>query len=103
MEIDNKKQQEKYLRAKNRVDEIKKYYIHLTAYILVNIFISVRRILRDMEFGMSLEQALTEFDSYSLWIFWGIGIGFHTFKVFGFNLLLGKNWEERKIKEYMDE
>jgi hypothetical protein len=27
---------------------------------------------------------------------------FHTLKVFGFPFFMGKNWEERKIKEYMN-
>ena len=52
--------------------------------------------------GSTLEKALTNFDNYSVWFFWGIGIAFHTFKVFGFGLLLGKNWEDRKIKEFME-
>jgi hypothetical protein len=41
-----------------------------------------------------------------MWFLWaalGIGIGlvFKAFKVFGLNPILGKNWEERKIKEIM--
>ena len=34
---------------------------------------------------------------------WGIGLVFHAVKVFGLNPFFGKNWEERKIKEYMQE
>jgi hypothetical protein len=33
---------------------------------------------------------------------WGIGVGFHALGVFGPNLLFGKDWEDRKIKELMD-
>ena len=32
----------------------------------------------------------------------GIGIVFHAFGVFGMNFILGKNWEDKKIKELMD-
>jgi hypothetical protein len=34
---------------------------------------------------------------------WGIGLVFHAIKVFGLSPFFGKNWEERKIKEYMEE
>jgi hypothetical protein len=34
---------------------------------------------------------------------WGIGLFFHASKTFEFNPLLGKNWEERQIKKYMEE
>ncbi len=103
MEIDNKEEQEKYLRAKGRVDEIKKYYTHLVVYIVVNTFISINKIMRNMSNGETFSEAFFDFNTFAVWVFWGIGIAFHTFKVFGFNLILGKNWEERKIKKYMDE
>lgn len=35
---------------------------------------------------------------------WGVGILFHWLGVFGFNKLgLGKEWEERKIRDYMND
>ena len=43
-------------------------------------------------------------DNYSLWLWWGIGIVVHTYQMFGSRLLfLNKDWEDRKIKEYMNE
>ena len=43
-----------------------------------------------------------------LWFFWpllgwGIGVVFHGIKVFNYMPFIGKDWEERKIKEFMDE
>ena len=40
-----------------------------------------------------------------LWVAagWGIGILFHALKVFGYSPILGKDWEERKIREFMEE
>jgi hypothetical protein len=35
-------------------------------------------------------------------LFWGIGVFFHWYSVFGINFFLGKGWEEKKIKELMD-
>jgi hypothetical protein len=33
---------------------------------------------------------------------WGIGLVAHGLRAYGYNPLFGKNWEERKIKEFMD-
>ncbi len=47
-------------------------------------------------------EAISHFGVYSTWIFWGIGLFFHWLGVFGFQSLgLGKDWEEKKIKELM--
>lgn len=95
--------EQKYLRAKNRVDELKGYYWHLATYAIVNTFISIAKISNDISEGQSFEQAFFNFESLGLWLVWGIGLMFHSFKVFGFPFFLGKNWEERKIKEFMNE
>ncbi|VAW22464.1 hypothetical protein MNBD_BACTEROID04-389, partial [hydrothermal vent metagenome] len=39
---------------------------------------------------------------YSTMIFWGIGLAFHAFSVFGMDFILGKKWEERKIEEIIN-
>ena len=44
----------------------------------------------------------------SWWFFWpligwGIGLGVHALNVFGFGGALGRDWEERKTRELMDE
>ncbi|MDT7832125.1 2TM domain-containing protein [Flavobacteriaceae bacterium S356] len=102
MEIDNNKLDTKYLRAKKRVEDIKGYYIHLAVYIAVNTFISVNKVMNDLEDGESIGGALSDFGTYAVWLFWGIGLAMHTFRIFGTNLLMGKEWEERKVKELMD-
>jgi len=86
------KEDEKYREAKERVEELKSFYIHLFVYIIVNI-------------GLFLLNVLTSPDS--LWFYWpllgwGIGILAHAFSVFGMRGILGKEWEERKIKEIME-
>ena len=98
----NKEQQ--YLKAKKRVQDIKGFYSHLTVYIVINIFISGIII-----YGLTYDEnrgffgAVTHFGVYSTWLFWGIGLFFHWFGVFGFKNFLGKSWEEKKIKQLMDE
>lgn len=81
-----------YQRAKQRVEEIKGFYQHLLVYVLVNVFLFVLNILTSPG---------------SLWFFWpllgwGIGIVAHAATVFACGGLLGKEWEERKIKQLMD-
>ena len=44
-----------------------------------------------------------EFSTYSTALFWGIGLLFHAISVFGKNFFLDDDWEEKKIKEYMNE
>ena len=66
-------------------------------YLMVNGFILLSRVLS----GGSWE-IFWEWQSYSTAIFWGIGIAFHAFGVFGMDIVLGKSWEDNKIKEIMD-
>ena len=34
---------------------------------------------------------------------WGFGVIMHGMEAYGYNPLLGKDWEERKINEYMND
>jgi hypothetical protein len=43
------------------------------------------------------------FSTFSTAFFWGIGLAFHALNVFAKDIMFGRNWEEKKIKEYMDE
>jgi hypothetical protein len=36
-----------------------------------------------------------------IWLFWGIFLALHALKTFGFLNFYGKEWEERKIQEFM--
>ncbi len=43
-----------------------------------------------------------DISNYATVFFWGIGLLAHWASVFGSGLILGRKWEERKIKEFMD-
>ena len=101
--IDNNTEERRYLRAKKRLQELKGFYWHLAAYTLVNLFISISKIVRNIQNGETFEEAFFDFGTFAIWIFWGIGIVFHALNVFGFSALLGKEWEEKKINEYMNQ
>ncbi|WP_298486810.1 2TM domain-containing protein [uncultured Maribacter sp.] len=103
MEIKEGSQREKLRKAKKRVADLKGYYGHLTAYIGVNIFISVAKVIGGINNGETFSEAFFDFGTFATWIFWGIGLFFHTIKVFSLNPLFGKDWEEKQIKKFMDE
>ncbi len=84
----------KYLRAKERVAEVKKFYTSLASYVLVISFLA------------GLNYYTNEFRyAWFLWAAfgWGIGLVFQGIKAFEMNPFFGKGWEDRKIKEYMEE
>lgn len=89
--------------AQLRVEKLKKFYSHLVTYIAVNSFISFLKIFSDVREGLPLSEALFSLDNYTIWIYWGIGIAIHAFSVFGLPLFIGKDWEERKIQQFMKE
>jgi len=88
----NYTKEQKYIRAKKKVEEIKGFYWSLLSYCLVIpflIFINLK----------------TSPGYHWFWfpmLGWGIGIIIHGFNTFGVNIILGRAWEERKIKELMD-
>lgn len=89
----NYTEEERYNLAKKRVQEVKGFYGNLTAYIVVNIFLVIVNLMTSPE---------------HLWFYWpmlgwGIGVLFHGLRVFNYMPFLGKDWEERKMKEFMEE
>lgn len=90
-------EQIKYENAIKRIKKIKGFYIHLLVYVVINIMIIVVNI-QNLETGESYFQFKNFFTAF----FWGIGIVSHALSVFGPDLFLGNDWEEKKIKELMD-
>jgi len=84
----------KYMEAKRKVKEMKGFYIHLFVYVIVNLFL----ISRNVQQGDNLN----DLDNYWTAIFWGIGVLVHAIRVFVPNVILGRDWEERKTRELMD-
>ena len=103
MDIEDRQRSDNYLKAKKRVDELKGFYMHLLVYVLVNIFISTTIIIGNLNDGVSLATILSKFGVYSVWIFWGIGIFFHGIGVLKTNVIFGKDWQRKKIQQYLEE
>ena len=104
MELDNNELDKSYLRAKKRIEKLKKYYSHVSIYLFVNIVLSSIKVYKDLERGDSFAEAIFEGNNFSLWFWWGIAIAFHTYNTFSVSLLfMNKDCEDKKIKEYMNE
>lgn len=84
---------ERYQKVKKQVQELKEFYRHLLIYVIIMaviIFINLK------------------YTPEVLWFFWtlfgwGIGLFFHAMKVFNFFPFFDKEWEDKKIKEFMEE
>lgn len=88
-----------YEKARKRVKEIKGFYTHLAVYILVNAFLIITAINRSV-IGY---EVLFKLKTFSTAFFWGIGVVAHAFSVFRPSFILGSQWEEKKMREIMEE
>tara|TARA_R110002049_G_scaffold294683_1_gene481445 strand:+ start:66 stop:365 length:300 start_codon:yes stop_codon:yes gene_type:complete len=86
--------QQRYYKAQKRVKDVKGFYVHLTIYCFIIpliVFINLKYVPHIHWFWYSV-------------LGWGMGLFFHWLGIFGFKFLgLGKNWEDKKIKEFMNE
>ncbi len=82
----------RYEKARERVEAIKGFYGNLTAYCIVIPFLAFIN-YRTTSFAWFIFPAVG----------WGFGLLGHGLKAYGYNPLFGKNWEERKIKQYMED
>ena len=83
-----------YRQAEKKFREMKGFYIHATAYVLVNIFI----IFTIVKSG----NPVSDIKNYAVAFFWGIGLLAHGISVFLPGLFWGREWEEKKIRKLMD-
>ena len=101
--IEDKRENDAYESAKKRVESLRRFYKHLTIYVLVNLFVSFRELFHNMEAGATIKNSLSDGDVYTLWIIWGFIVLIHGMNVFSSINLFGHKWEERKIQQYMNE
>lgn len=83
----------KYIRARKSVIEIKRFYGK-----------ALRGIIAILIVG-ALNYYLNEWrNPWFLWVVFGVGLSLllRAYKVYGLNLIFGKDWENRKIKEFME-
>lgn len=91
-----------YLRAKRKVEYLVSFYSHILVYVVINTLI----ILVSANVFNSEEVNFSKWSNYITAAFWGIGLLCHALYVlyimkFENNFL--RKWEEKKIKEFLDE
>ena len=92
--MENFDKENRYLQAKEKVKEIKKFYGSLISYVIViGALAALNYWVDQLRHPWFLWAALG----------WGIGIVFQAAKAFKWNSFLGKDWEERKMKQFMEE
>ena len=92
MPVYNNDTESSYYKAQKRVEDIKGFYGHLTSYIVVMTGIMILNLVTSPQHLWFIYPAMG----------WGIGLVVHGMSVFNYLPFLGNNWEERKIKEYME-
>lgn len=92
-----------YLKAKQKVDRIRGFYIHLTSYVIVNIAISTWKIIRNLNNGETFSEAFFDFSTFIVWIAWGIGVVFHALAVFSSIMPFARQWEDKKLNQFIIE
>ncbi|MBW8522082.1 2TM domain-containing protein [Chryseobacterium chendengshani] len=93
----NIEQRIRYRAAEKRVKKLKGFYIHSIVFVFVNVLILVLKMTK-----LYPEENFWSWEYLKLPLFWGIGLAAHGVSVFFPTLILGKSWEEKKIRELME-
>ncbi|MEP2937243.1 MAG: 2TM domain-containing protein [Gilvibacter sp.] len=92
--MDPIKDQQKFLRAKERVEDLKKFYTNLMWFcIIIPVLAAINYYTNGFGYMWFLWAAFG----------WGIGLLFQAIKAFRLSPMFNKDWEDRKIKEFMNE
>ncbi|WP_437373609.1 2TM domain-containing protein [Maribacter litoralis] len=84
----------KYRRAKERVEEIRKFYGKVASTMVTIIIVA------------SINYYFNEWrNAWFLWVVFGLSISlfFKANKIFNLNPFMGRDWEERKIQEFLQQ
>ncbi|MES2747810.1 MAG: 2TM domain-containing protein [Bacteroidota bacterium] len=99
MEVYNQNNPEKeaYRMAQQKVKKLKGFYVHLIVYSLVNAFLLFSKYA-----NLDADERFFSFSTFSTVFFWGIGLVAHGFSVFVPHFAFGKEWEDKKMKQFME-
>jgi hypothetical protein len=84
-------EEQRYFKAKKRVNEIREFYSNLASYVFINLGL----------LALNLWTSPNHLWFYWPLLGWGIGVVFHGIKVFNYMPFIGQDWEEQKIKEFI--
>lgn len=95
----DKSKEQQFLEARKKVNKLKIFYIHLAGYLVVVALIVWNFIV--------IEEG--EYKNFIIWlntstiVIWGIFIIIHAWTTFKGSFLFSKKWEDKKVKEFMEE
>ena len=80
----------RYTEARRRVQKLKRFYQHSTAYCVIN-------------FALLIIDYFTGPGTWFYWLMlgWGVVLGLHAFTVYGEWHLFGAEWERKKISDML--
>jgi hypothetical protein len=82
-----------YVRARKHVEEVKEFYYSLISYVIVIPFLAFVNYWTSWRYQWFWWPMLG----------WGIGLAFHAYKIYVNDGLFGRNWERKKIEEFLRE
>jgi hypothetical protein len=85
-------EEERYYQAQKRVKEIRSFYEHLTICLLCNVIVIAVNLMTSPGFLYCIFSVLG----------WGMVIVLHGLKAFEYAPFFNKEWEEQKIKEFIE-
>jgi len=101
-------EEKKKKRIQNKVSTLKKFYDHLTAFIIVNIVFALTSNISEINIhifrGYKISNLWSNFDHpkiFPLWLVWGIFLLLNAIHVFSVPLFFGEQWENKKIESIM--
>lgn len=98
-----KNSNDKNTKAQKRVQQLKGFYTHLMIYLMINTMLMLVKIVGTAYYGETFMGPLWHFSTFSTWLFWGLGLAFHAIKVFALPSYFNGQWEERRIRRFMEE
>jgi len=92
------KDQIRYEEAVKKVKKLKGFYTHAIVYVVINIMVFIVNTQ-----NLAPGESYFQFKNFLTAFFWGIGLLAHGMATFVPYFILGKDWEERKIKQLMEQ
>ena len=88
----------RYEEAVKKVKKLKGFYTHAIVYLVINIMFVIVNAQ-----NLAPGESYFQFKNFLTAFFWGIGLLAHGMATFVPYFILGKDWEERKIKQLMEQ
>ena len=88
----------RYEEAVKKVKKLKGFYTHAIVYVVINIMVFIVNTQ-----NLAPGESYFQFKNFLTAFFWGIGLLAHGMATFVPYFILGKDWEERKIKQLMEQ